>query len=131
MSEEPEEATKDQLAFAIARGKSVSSWARAVKVPRVTAQRWSKDPQVLKLAQEIRRRAIDRAVGQMSMRSPWVVKKMTKLANDSDSEAMRLRALRALTADMITLSKYSGLENRMTELEEWRDAQPGHAGRAV
>jgi hypothetical protein len=131
MSEEPEEATKDQLAFAIARGKSVRSWARDSKVPRATAHRWSNDPQVRKMAQAIRRRAIDRAVGQMSMRTPWVVKKMTTLAKDSDSEPMRLRALRALTADMITLSKYSGLESRMTELEEWRDARAGDAGRAV
>jgi hypothetical protein len=130
MSEELEAATKDQLALAIARGKSVRSWARASNVPRATAHRWSNDPQVRKMAQEIRRRAIDRAVGQMTMRTTWVVKKITKLATDSDSEALRLRALRGLNAEMISLSKYSGLEARLVEVEEMLDAQHGHADRA-
>lgn len=131
MSEEPERGTKEQLAYAVARGRSVRSWARSANVPCVTAQRWSKDPEVRKMAEELRRRALDGAVGHVAMRSIWVMKRMTRLATEADSDAVQLQALRGLLAEMITVSKYSGLEARMTKLEESRDAQPGNAGRAV
>ena len=74
MAEEAERATKAQLAVALARGTSIRSWGRASDVPYVIAQRWSKDPQVRKMAQDLRRRALDRAVGKVAMRStldPW------------------------------------------------------------
>ncbi len=83
------------------------------------------------MADELRRRALDRAVGQVAMRSTWLMGRMTKIATEGDSDTVRLKALRGLLADMITVSKYSGLEARMTELEESRDAQLGHANRTV
>ena len=100
-------------------------------MPCVTAYRWSKDPSVRKMAQELRRRALDRAVGQVAMRSGWLMGRLTKLAKEADCETVRLRALRGLFAEMIAVSKFSGLEARMTELEESLDAQPGHADRPV
>ena len=131
MSEEPENGTKEQLAHAVARGKSVRSWARSANVPYVTAQRWSKDPEVRKIVEELRRRALDAAVGHVAMRSTWVMKRMTKVATAGDTDEVRLRALRGLLADMITVSKYSGLEARLAEAEEMLHAQLGDKDRAV
>jgi hypothetical protein len=131
MSEEPQRGTKAQLALALAHGKSIRSWARASNVPRVTAQRWSKDREVRKMADYIRRRALDRAVGQIATRSTWVVGQMTNLARVADSDAVRLRALRGLMGEMIAISKFSGLEARLAECEEMLDAQSANADRAV
>jgi hypothetical protein len=131
MSEELERGTKEQLALAVARGKSIRSWARSANVPLVTAYRWSKEPEVRKMAEAIRRRALDGAIGNVAMRSSWIMKGLTKLAEGADSETVRLRALRGLISDMITVSRYSGLETRVAELEGTLHAQRGNADRPV
>ena len=118
MPEEPQKGTKIQLAVAIGHGLSVRAWARANNVPRVTAQRWSKDPKVRQAAEACRRRALDRAVGQMSRRATWVVGGITTHAGEAQSESVRLRALRALLADMMAVSRFGGLEDRMTAIEK-------------
>ena len=81
------------------------------------------------MADAIRRRALDGAIGNIAMRSSWIMKRLTKLAEGADSETVRLRALRGLVSDMITVSRYSGLEARMAELEGSLHAQPGNANR--
>ncbi len=104
---------------------------QSANVPYVTAQRWSKDPEVRKLAEELRRRVLDGAVGHVAMLSISVMKRMTKIAFEGDSDEVQLKALRGLLAEMVTVSKYSGLEARLVEVEEMLDAQRGHADRAV
>jgi hypothetical protein len=42
--EEPPFSKQDQLALAIAQGKSVPGWPRQKDVPRTTAFRWANDP---------------------------------------------------------------------------------------
>ena len=63
MSEEPRERNKLDLAIALARGTSISAWARANDVAKETARRWSREPEVRAEIEAFRRRAIDRAVG--------------------------------------------------------------------
>jgi hypothetical protein len=127
MPEEPQKGTKIQLAVAIGNGLSVRAWARANSLPRVTAQRWSKDPKVRQAAEQCRRRAIDRAVGQMSSRATWVVRGITRLAGEGESESVRLRAYRALMADMMAVSRFGGLEDRMTDIEKRLAERNGNA----
>ena len=43
---------------------------------------------------------------------------ITNLAQEADSESVQLRAWRAILADLMSVSKFSVLEYRMTELEE-------------
>ncbi len=83
------------------------------------------------MAEELRRRALDRAVGKVAMRSTWVMDRITRIATEGDSDEVCLKALRGLLAEMITVSKYSGLETRLAGVEETLDARRGHAGRAV
>ena len=118
MTEEPRKNTKTQVALTLARGVSINTRTRANEVPKRTAYRWSKDPNVRKAVESCRRRSIDRAVGLMTRRATWVVGRITKLADSAESESVRLTALRSMFSDMIAVSKYSGLEGRLVEIEE-------------
>jgi hypothetical protein len=124
MSEEPQKATKVQLAFALAQGSSIRAWARAHQVPPRTAQRWSKDPKVRKTVEEFRRRTLDRAVGMMTSRSIQAVVRIDRLSKSAKSEFVQLSASRAIMSDMMKVSRYSGLETRMTEIEDQLREQP-------
>src|SRR6476619_1302435 len=120
MSEEAEPRERDKLglAVALARGSSISAWARANGVAKETARRWSHEPEVRALVEDTRRRAIDRAVGVLAGRAGWAATGICKIAGGAESESVRLRAFRAVLSDMMAVSKYSGLEERMNELEE-------------
>jgi phage terminase small subunit len=123
MSEERQRGTKPQLAIALAQGSSVTKWAQDNDVPRPTAYRWAKEPEVRKTIQACRRRMLDRAVGMMVKRVPWTVPKLFELAAGAESESVRLQAIKTIYKEMITVSKYSGLEERMTEIEGKLDAR--------
>jgi hypothetical protein len=118
MSDEPENGSKAQLAIALARGVLAANWARAYKVSKNTAYRWAREPEVRKLVESCRRQMIDQAVGRMTKQTVWAASGIVALAKTADSDTVRLRALRSIFSDMITASKYSGLEQRMCELEE-------------
>jgi hypothetical protein len=66
MQEEVRENRKNRLALAIARGESISSWARQSEVPARTAFRWAADPKVRRAVEAWRRRSLGRAVGRMA-----------------------------------------------------------------
>jgi hypothetical protein len=109
---------KGQLAIAIAGGLSASRWAAANKVPTRTAQKWARDPKVRAEVERVRRRALDRAVGRMARRVTWATDGIVKLAGGAESESVKLAALKAIFSNMMAVSKFGGLEDRMTELEE-------------
>ena len=118
MSESPRKDTKVQLAIALAQGISAGKWARANEVPRNRAYRWAKDPSVRKAAESYRRRTIDQAVGKMTKHTNRAVDIIFTIANEAESDSVRLRAARAIFSDMMAVSEHSGLEVRMTEIEE-------------
>jgi len=109
---------RDQLAMAVAQGKSIAGWARQNGVPRRTAQRWAAEPDVRRQVEDWRRRILDRALGYMAGRSMWAVKGIAKLGADAESESVQLRARRAVLSDQIAVSKFSNMEYRMAEIEE-------------
>ena len=131
MSEEPRERNKLDLAIALARGTSISVWARANDVAKETARRWSREPEVRAEIETFRRRAIDRAVGVFAGRAGWAAGGICKLASGAESESVKLRALRAVLGDMIAVSRYSGLEERMAELEQHVREQQGGGTRHI
>jgi hypothetical protein len=130
MSEETPRGTKGQLAIALAQGCSITAWARDNNVPRPTVYRWAKEPEVRKAKEECRRRILDRAVGMMIKRVPWAVPKLIVLAADAESEFVRLQAIKTLVKDMMAVSKFSGLEERMTQIERKLDERDRMAGQA-
>jgi hypothetical protein len=123
MSEEGERGTKIQLALAVAAGIAVKKWARQHQVPARTAYRWSKDPDLRKDVERARRKWIDQAVGKMTRRLASTVDKLGKLADQTTSDSVKLRALRGEYTDMMAISRYSDLEVRMTGIEEKLEAR--------
>jgi hypothetical protein len=120
---------KSQLTLAIAKGTPVTKWARQNNVPRRTAFRWAREPGVKAAVERHRRRALDRAVGRMTNGVTWATQGIFDLAKGADSESVKLAALRAVVSDMMAISKFGGLEDRMTRIEEKLDANPGNTSR--
>jgi hypothetical protein len=121
MSDELPKNTKIHLALALAQGYSAAKWARANAVPKNTAYRWAREPEVRKAIQAHRRRLIDEAVGTLTKNTSKAADILIRLAREGDSHSIQLRAARAVYSDLIALSTYSDLEERMTELEETRN----------
>ena len=128
MSEGLPQDRKTQLAFAIAQGSSLKKWAEANNVSKSTAYRWADEPDVKACVTAIRRRALDRAVGQLSRHVNRAAVGIVKLADTASSEAVKLSALRAIYADMFAASRFGGLEDRVAELEGERARE--HTGNA-
>src|SRR5262249_3941166 len=103
------------------QGASVRAWAKAHNVPRVTAQRWSQEPEVRKEVASCRRRIIDRAVGMMVKRSCGSVKGIGALADGAESESVRRRANQTMLRQMMEVSQFGVLDDRMTAIEERLD----------
>jgi len=118
MAGEHRKITKAQLALALAQGMSAASWARTNQVAKATAYRWAKDPEVRAAVLSYRRRLIDQAIGQMTRHTTSAAKEIARIAQKSKLDSVRLRACRAIFSDLVSVDKYSGLESRMTEIED-------------
>jgi hypothetical protein len=121
---------KTQLARAIARGESITAWARRNEVPLHTAYRWSRDPKVRGAVEEWRRRTLDRAIGRLVRLTMKATDGIAKLGAGAESESVQLRAWRAILADQMAVSKFSDLEHRMVEIEEQFRDRTGHTDNA-
>src|SRR5580704_10258320 len=108
----------DQLAMAIAQGRSVALWARDNQVPRSTAYRWASQPELRATVKSCRRRARDRALGRMAMQAQRASDQIAKLAAGAESESVKLRALRSILAGVISVSKFSDLRRRLAAIEQ-------------
>ena len=82
---------------------------------------WAKDPKVRREVNACRRRALNQAIGRLTGMAMNAVDGMAHLAKGADSESVQLRAWRGILADLMSVSKFSVLEYRMTEIEEELD----------
>jgi hypothetical protein len=117
MSKRNNQIQKANLALAMAGGSTVKAWAEANGVPDRTARTWSHCPEVLRRVRRIRRKALDRAIGRLSRNATAAADQVIKLAKDALSEAVRLNAARAVLADLMAVSDYAALEDRLAEVE--------------
>jgi hypothetical protein len=99
-------------------------------VPRRTAFRWAREPEVKAAVERYRRRMLDRAVGRMTVGVDMVTEGIFELAKGAASESVKLAALRAVLSDMMAVSKFGGLEDRVTQVEEKVNASTGNKSRA-
>ena len=127
MEDVHKESKKSELAFVIARGGSITAWAKKNEVARRTAYYWANEPKVREEVEEFRRRTFDQALGRMNSRTTKAADGMFKLANGAESEAVQLRAWRAVLSDQMTMARFSSLDRRMVELEEVVKAQKAGA----
>jgi hypothetical protein len=123
MSEALPESKKTELAIVVAQGKSVRAWARKNEVAKSTAGYWAVQPEVRRMAETLRRRSLDQAVGRMNCRAVAAADGINKLAVEAESESVRLMAWRAMLSDQIAVSKHAGWEGRLAALEEKARAQ--------
>jgi hypothetical protein len=130
MPEDVRKNHKTQLALAIARGDSITAWARRNGVPLSSAFRWSHDPKVRRAVEAWRRRALDRTIGRLAGLAMKAANGIVKLAEGAESESVQLKAWRAILADQMAVSKFSDLEHRMAEIEEQLSQRTGNAGQA-
>ena len=117
MSKRNNQSQQTRLALAIAGGRTVAAWARDNGVAERTAYTWSRSPRVLRLVGKIRRRAIDRAIGRLSCHATRAAAEIVRLFQEAASEAVRLQAARAVLADLMTVSDYAALEDRLADVE--------------
>ena len=96
-----------------------------------TAFYWAKDPKVRREVEACRRRVVNQAIGRLTGMTTKAVDGITNLAQEADSESVQLRAWRAILADMMSVSKFSDLEYRMTEIEEQLGERTGHTDQRV
>jgi hypothetical protein len=126
MPEEHKNRSKTSLALALSRGITAAKWARINEVPKVTAYRWAKDPEVRTAVDSYRRRMIDRAVGLLTQQTVIAAGGIARIAKEGDnSDSVQLKACRAVLADTITISKYASLEYRVTDMEKRVGLQHG------
>ena len=83
---------------------------------------------VRKVVESYRRRTIDQAIGRMTKHTNRAADIIVRIAKDAESDLVRLRAARAIFSDMMAVSEYSGLEFRMTAIEENFLKRDGAAG---
>ena len=86
-----------------------------------TAFFWAKDPKVRREVDACRRRALNQAIGRLTGMAMNAVDGIAHLAQGAESESVQLRAWRGVLADLMSVSKFSVLEYRMTEIEEVLD----------
>ena len=116
--------------IAIAEGTPVTDWANKNKVPRRTAFRWAREPKVRAKVESCRRQVLDQAVGRLTDNISMAMEGILQLATEASSESVRLAALRTVASDMMALSKFGGLEDRMTKLEEKLHARAANTPRS-
>jgi hypothetical protein len=107
---------KASLALAIAGGSTVKAWAKAHDVPERTAYTWARSPEVRNRVRRIQRRALERAIGQLS-RHAAAAGRIATLATAAQSEAVQLQAARAVLADLMQVADYADHDQRIAELE--------------
>jgi hypothetical protein len=130
MEKEVRRHKKINLALAIAEGESITAWAEENGVSERTAFYWAKDPKVRREVEACRRRVVSQAIGRLTGMTTKAAERIASLAQEADSESVQLRACRAILTDMISVSKFSDLEYRVTEVEELVKARDGHTNQA-
>ena len=128
MSGEQRNSRKKQLVIALIEGKSLEDWARENGISRRTAYRWAKDPKVKAAVNSHRRTAVDQSLAVMSEQVTWAAQAIGELGKNAASESVRLGALKAVFANLVAVSKFARLEERITELEEQFHARTGSTG---
>jgi hypothetical protein len=127
MSEQPPKNTKTDLAIALAHGINAKSWARANAVPQNTAYRWAREPEVRKEVANCRRRLVGLAVGRLARNASRAADTIVRISREGDSDAVRLRAARAVFSDLVQVAKFSDLEGRMLDVETKLEPPAGAA----
>jgi len=119
--ERPSQNQRDQFALALAFGERVSVWAKQNGVPIRTCYDWANTQEHKVMVREIRRRALDRAVGLLARNCTKAADQLALLATEAKSPSIRAQAARAMSRETLKSRKYVDLEERLVEIERRLD----------
>jgi hypothetical protein len=108
----------EDLCLAVASGRAISEWAGASAVPVRTAYSWAATDEFKARVKELRREMTDRTIGRLTSIAAGVVVKIAKLADQAESEAVRLAALRALLSELVNIGSYHELAAEVEAIKE-------------
>ena len=111
------EIQKEQLALHLASGGGVADWAKANGIPDRTAYTWSRSPEVRGRIESIRCGVLAEAVKQLASHAGAAAAQIVNLAQNAQSETVRLQASRAVLADFISVSAYISLTTQVADIE--------------
>jgi AcrR family transcriptional regulator len=117
----------DLLATKLAFGTSLRQAAEELGVSEATARRRFKDPRFRERVQEIRRRAVDDAIGQMVAAMTAAVTKLRNLIENGERESTQLRAALGLIDLTLKAAALADLQERVEQLEQLRQGRNSHA----
>jgi hypothetical protein len=115
VQDEQSQDQKTRLAAAIARGKSVTAWARKNNVPWRTALDWASEPEVRRLVESWRLRQLERAAEQLAAGAPAAIAVLARLGYSESAE--RARAQRASRTGWKSDAEFARFEKRLAALE--------------
>ena len=118
MPDEPQNTNqRHQFAVAMALGQSVAVWAKANGVPLSTCYDWREAPEYKDTVEEVLRRVLDSAVGQLVGNLTKATRRIVDLSSAAESESVQLQAACAIVKECMALREHVDLEDRMTEVE--------------
>ena len=118
---------QDQLAIAIAQGKSIAAWARENQVPTSTAYGWASDPD------SAARSMTGAAAPSIGPLAGWPAIPCGRSKGSPISEKrpnpsrFSSGRSRAILFDQMAIAKQANLEYRMAKIEEKLRARTGNA----
>jgi hypothetical protein len=98
-------------------GQSVSAWAKQHRVPRRTCHEWKDTPEYKHRVRDVRRRAIDRAIGLLARDLTSASVTFARLVKDRKSGTVQLQAARAIFSTYFKAVELSDLEDQMSGIE--------------
>jgi hypothetical protein len=112
-----------QLALAVAAGRPVSTWCEASGVATRTAYAWYRQESFRRLVAEYRRRAEERAIGEMAKGLGKAVAKVVQLIEEGSDDHVKLSAAETLIDKMLQVQGRAELKAEIRRLDERLAAQ--------
>ena len=110
----------DELAVEVANGGSIPAWAKKNKLSERTVYSWTGKAEFRALVSAHRRRITDAVIGELIRNAKKSVATIAKLAESATTEPVKLQAARAILTELVALTNWSALEERVAELEKGR-----------
>jgi hypothetical protein len=86
-------------------------------VNRSTVLKWQADPAFPRDVERLRRRMLDQAVGKFAGSVSEIADGMIKLALDAASEGVKLAAQRSVVENLVAMSEFGEVKDRLSKLE--------------
>jgi hypothetical protein len=115
-SQEAIETQRAKLAAAMAAGISITKWSRDNEVSRRTAFNWASDPAFKARVERMRGRVVDQAIGSLTAYVKKAISTIARIAENGESDAVKLAAARAIVEKLIDVSSHVKLRSELEEM---------------